>query len=127
MLLTWVTLGLVVATVALVIVTRQGTEQARAAARDELNLLRQQFGAEHRPLLVDVLTTADVPPDVGASEDVHRMVGPNETVVYSEPTIETMFDGLPVESFDPRTVFVRLSGDMIYISAPLRNVGRGSP
>jgi hypothetical protein len=116
MLLTWVTLALVVATVALVIVTRQGSAQARAAARDELDLLQRQFGAGHRPLLVDVLTTAQIPSDMGATRH-HAPALP--------PTIETSFPGFEPERFDPRAVFVKFQGGMIYISAPLRNVGRG--
>ncbi len=125
-LLTWVTIALVVATVALVIVTRQGTEQERAAARDEMSLLRQQFGAEHRPLLVDVLTNAPLPVDIDALYDVDEATGPNSTKRHSGPVIEADFPGRAGrEYFDPRRPFVRIDEETIYVSVGLRNVGRG--
>src|ERR1700733_1613364 len=125
LILAGITLALVIATIALVAITRRGLDQERDHARDELDLLRQQFGAEHRPLLVDVLTTTAVPPDMGAREGVQRATGPNATVIHSDPTIETAFPGFPVQDFDPRTVFVSFTAGKVYISTPLRNVGRG--
>lgn len=125
LILAGITLALAAATVALVLVTRHGTEQARLDARAELDLLQQQFGAGHRPLLVDVLTTSQVPTDVGAKEGVQTTAGPNVTVDHPGPTIATSFPGFQPERFDPRTVFVKFQAAMIYISVPLRNVGRG--
>lgn len=118
-----ITLALVIATVALVVVTRRGLDQERAHARAELDLLRRQFGAGHRPLLVDVLTNGPVSDDMGVHEDLERMA--NEGVLAVWPRIETAFPGRPIEDFDPRTVFVSFESGKIYISAPLRNVGRG--
>ena len=120
LILAGITLALVVATIALVVVSRRGLDQERDHARAELDALRRQFGAEHRPLLVDVLTSAPVPVDMGAQVDA-----PPEYVAASSPWIETRFPGFEPEHFDPRTVFVKFTGGMIYISVPLRNVGRG--
>jgi hypothetical protein len=125
MLLTGFTLVLAIATVGLVLVTRHGISQARADARAELKILERQVGAGYRPLLVDVPSTAPVSPDMGALYDVTRAEGPNLRVNDPGPVIETKFPGHESKFFDPRTVFVSFEGAMIYISVPLRNVGRG--
>jgi hypothetical protein len=118
-----VTLALVVATVLLVLVTRDGTTKARADAKAELELLRRQFGAGHRPLLVDVLTTAPVPPDMGAVEGVEVSVG-SQIVRHAGPTIVTQVPGIDPKHFDPRTTFAEFSGPKVHLSVPLRNVGQ---
>jgi hypothetical protein len=123
--MTWVTLALVIATVALVIVTRQGTERAWADARAEVDLLQRQFGAGHRPLLVDVLTTASPPDDMGALYGITTQPTPNNYVDHPGPVIETEFPGHEPTFFDPRIIFVQFQSALIYISVPLRNVGRG--
>jgi hypothetical protein len=120
-----ITLALAIATVALVVVTRQGTAQARSAAKAELNVLERQVGTGYRPLLVDVIRTAPVPPDVGALYDVSRSDGPNRIADYPGPVIETKFPGHEPALFDPRMAFVSFEAGKIYLSVPLRNVGRG--
>jgi hypothetical protein len=70
-----ITVMLAAATVALVLVTRAGTAQARADARAEMGLLERQVGATYRPLLVDVITTASVPDDMGALYNVNWSQG----------------------------------------------------
>jgi hypothetical protein len=120
-----ITLVLAIATVALVLVTRAGTTEARVDAQAELRVLERQVGAGYRPMLVDVLTTAPVPDDMGAQYEVERNTEPNQAVRHAGPVVETRLPGLEPRLFDPRTVFVAFEGGMIYISAPLRNVGRG--
>jgi hypothetical protein len=99
LILAGITLALAIATVALVIVTRRGTAQARADARAERTVLERQLRSGYRPLLVDVV-------DPG-------------------PAIETTFPDHGPAVFDPRTVYVALEAGKIYLSVPLRNVGRG--
>ncbi len=96
-----ITLALVIAAVALVAVTRARIAQALADARNELDLLRHQLGAGHRPLLVDV------------------------PVSTQGPSSETRFPRLEPRLLDPRTVFVAQDAGKIYVSVPLRNVGSG--
>jgi hypothetical protein len=107
-------LALTIATVALVLVTRAATDRARADARAALELLRRQLAAGQRPLLVDVPPDVPVPADgpVEASHASRR----------SELQLPGMTDAALV---DPREVFVASDGDRVYISVPLRNVGRG--
>ena len=120
-----ITLVLATATIALVLVTRAGTAQARADARAELRLLERQISASYRPLLVDVIATAAVPDDMAAVYNVERSQGPNATVVEPGPVIKTKLPGMEPRMFDPRTAFVLFQAGKIYLSAPLRNVGRG--
>jgi hypothetical protein len=96
-------LVLALAAVALVLGTRAAATHAREAAAAERDLLRRQLAAGYRPLLVDVLTTAPVPDDMDLRLDVAQQ---------------------PIE-FDPRTVFVEVDAAKVFISVPLRNVGRG--
>jgi hypothetical protein len=112
-----ITLGLVIATIALVLVTRSATAQARADARVELDLLQRQFGAEHRPLLVDVLTAAPVPPDMPMFA-VTDPTTPPKTAIQLPGMVAPL-------RFDPRRVFGHIEGGRVFVSVPLRNVGRG--
>lgn len=120
-----ITLLLAAGTMALVLVTRAATAQARADARAELKVLERQVGSGYRPLLVDVLTTAPAPDDMGALCDADIGQGPSATVHYSGPVVWTKLPGTERRPFDPRTVFVLFEGGRIFLSVPLRNVGRG--
>jgi hypothetical protein len=120
-----ITLALVFATIWLVLSTRAGTLQARADAKAELKVLERQVGASYRPLLVDVLTSAPVPDDMGALYDVSWSQGPNATAHEPGPVIESKLPGMVARFFDPRTAFVLFQGGKIFLSVPLRNVGPG--
>jgi hypothetical protein len=120
-----IVLVLAAATIALVLVTRAATAQARADSRAVLAAFRRQVGVGYRPLLIDVLTTAPVPDDMGAQYDVPRSAGPDETARYPGPVVQTRLPGIEPRLFDPRSVFVLFEAEQIYISVPLRNVGRG--
>jgi hypothetical protein len=120
-----ITLCLALATVALVLVTRAGIAQGREAAKAELDDLRRQVAAGYQPLLVDVLTAAPVPEDMGARLDVEQQPSPNVTVHHPGPVVETKLPGMQPEYFDPRTVFVKVDAAKVFLSVPLRNVGRG--
>jgi hypothetical protein len=120
-----IALGLAFATVVLVLVTRAGTAQARADAKAELKVLERQVGSGYRPLLVDVIRTAPVSPDMGALYNVTRGQGPHATINEPGPVIDTEFPGHEPILFDPRTAFVWFEAGKIYVSVPLRNVGRG--
>ena len=98
-----IALVLALATLAFVLVTRAATTDARKDAAAERDLLRRQLAAGYRPLLVDVLSTAPLPDDVDPRFDV-----------APQP-----------QGFDPRTVFVKVDAGKLFISIPLRNVGRG--
>jgi hypothetical protein len=116
-----ITLALAVATVGLVISTRAGTRQVR----EELDLLRRQFGAGHRPLLVDVLLTAPVPAGMGAEERSERQGTAGPASGSPGPTIETKLPGIRPQRIDPRQAFVAFQGQKVYVSVPLRNGGQG--
>jgi hypothetical protein len=124
LILAGITLALAIGTVALVVVTRQGTTQAREHAKAELKVLERQVGAGYRPLLVDVLTAAPATPDMGAEMNVQAR-SRGQDVVYSGPTVETKLPGIEPARFDPRMAFVLFQAGKIYLSVPLRNVGRG--
>jgi hypothetical protein len=119
-----IALALVLATAALVVVTRAGTRQAQDDARAQLELLRRQLWAGHRPLLVDVLVSAPVPSDMGAPE-VEQGTAPDTPVIAAGPAVEIALPGIQPRRVDPRTVFVSIEAGKIYLSVPLRNVGRG--
>ena len=123
--LSGITLSLVFATIWLVLSTRAGTDRARADAKAELKVLERQIGAGYRPLLVDVLPSAPVPDDMGALYDVTWSQGANATAHEPGPVIETKLPGMVARFFDPRTAFVLFQGGKIFLSVPLRNVGRG--
>jgi hypothetical protein len=114
LILAGITLALAVATVALVWVTRAGTAQARADAKAELQLLRRQLGAGHRPLLVDVLIDGPILPDMGASESPEGKRVVRIEIPQSEP-----------QYVDPRAVYVGVQFWGVFVSVPIRNVGRG--
>lgn len=120
-----ITLALVSATIWLVLSTRAGTRQARADAKAELKLLERQVAAGYRPLLVDVLTSAPVPDDMGARYNVSWSQGPNVTAHEPGPVIETKLPGMAARFVDPRGALVLFGDDKIFLSVPLRNVGRG--
>lgn len=120
-----IALGLAFATVVLVLVTRAGTAQARADAKAEAKVLERQVGSGYRPLLVDVIRTAPVSPDMGALYNVTRGQGPNATINEPGPVIDTAFPGHEPILFDPRTALVWFEAGKVYVSVPLRNVGRG--
>jgi hypothetical protein len=96
-------LVLALATVGLVLATRAATVDARRAARAELDAVQRQLAAGYRPVLVDVLRTAPAPDDMDSQLDVAQQY----------------------QDFDPRTVFVKVDAAAVFISVPLRNVGRG--
>jgi hypothetical protein len=120
-----ITLALVFATVWLVLSTRRGTDEARAATKAELEVLEHQVASSYRPLLVDVLPSAPVPDDMGALYDHTWSQGPNATAHEPGPVIETTLPGMVPRFFDPRTAFVLFQAGKIFLSVPLRNVGRG--
>jgi hypothetical protein len=120
-----ITLALVAATISLVLSTRAGTARAQEAAQAELKLLERQVGSTYRPRLVDVLSRGPVLDYMGAEFDVETGQGPNATIRHPGPTIEARFgNAMEPERFDPRTVFGKLDGGRVFLSAPLRNVGR---
>ena len=123
--LSGITLALVIATIALVRTTQDGTRQARGAAADELKMLARQVGSTYRPLLVDVLPEAPALPDMGALYDVTEQPNPNAYIKHPGPVVQTRLPGLAPTYFDPRTTFVSFQGAQIFISVALRNVGNG--
>jgi hypothetical protein len=108
-----------------VLSTRAGTVQARADAKAELKMLERQVGSAYRPLLVDVLTTTRAPDDMGAEYDVEWRQGPNASVHEAGPVVWTKLPAMERRMFDPRTAFVLFQAGKIFLSVPLRNVGRG--
>ncbi len=116
-----ITLALVIVALGVVIANRSGTRQAR----EELDLLRRQLRAGHRPLLVDVLLTAPVPSDIGAEDEFEQEGGANRTSRHPGPTIETKLPGIRPQRIDPRRAFVEFEGEKVFVSVPLRNVGGG--
>src|SRR5581483_1905540 len=96
-----ITLALVFATVWLVLSTRAGTAQARADARAELKVLERQVGSGYRPLLVDVLTSARAPDDMGAEYDVEWPQGPNASVHEPGPVVWPKLPAMERRMFDP--------------------------
>jgi len=120
-----ITLALVFATIWLVISTRAGTSQARADAKAELEVLERQVRSGYRPLLVDVLITARTPDDMGAEYNIEWSQGANASVREPGPVVWTKLPGMERRVFDPRTAFVLFQGGKIFLSIPLRNVGRG--
>jgi hypothetical protein len=109
------TVGLVVATANLVTSTRKAAAQAREASQRELKLLERQLESTYRPLLVDVLTEAPPLEDAGASSYTSGGV----------PLIQIVLPGMGMRMADPRFVFVLIEKGHVFISVPLRNVGRG--
>ncbi len=122
LILAGITLGLAVATVALVKATRRGTGQARKDAAQQVAMMQRQIDAEHRPLLIEVLPSGPILPDMGARPNPniagHRQGEAPKTILLKYGQRE----GIEI---DPRAVFVGLDGGSAYVSVPLRNVGRG--
>jgi hypothetical protein len=98
-----VTLTLVLATGFLVRATRKAAGEAR---EDSQALLR----ASDRPLLIEVLRGSPVTADMDADAD---------------GSISLLFPGRERERIDSRAVYVRFAEGLVYVSLPLRNVGRG--
>lgn len=122
LILAGITLALVAATVTLVCATRAGTNQARRDAQREIDVMQRQLEAEYRPLLIEVLPTGPILPDMGARPS------PNVAAHRQDEqplTIEIKFGQTAGVEFDPRLVYMRLEGGAVYLSVPLRNVGRG--
>lgn len=106
-----------VATANEIAATREAAEQQVAAAR-------QQLDAEHLPFLIEVLPTGPVFPDMGARDN--PVIAPGSSRRDIPQTIPLAFDhAREVEEVDPRHVVVRIDGGMVFVSLPLRNVGRG--
>lgn len=122
-----VTLLLVLVTALLVWATRRSAHDAREDARSalaaaqattarELEAARHQLEHSYRPLLIEVLPTGPVLPDMGASANGGAT---------GNPRIALTLPGRATEEIDPREVLVRLEQGTAYVSVPLRNVGRG--
>lgn len=120
-----ITLTLVVLMVWLVFWIRAATSRAQANAKAQLRVIERAVAAGYRPLLVDVLRTAPVPDDMEAVYDVASAQGPRAKVHETGPVIESRLPGMGARFFDPRAVFVLFEGGRIFLSVPLRNVGRG--
>lgn len=118
------TVGLVIATGKLVTSTRESAKQAREDARSERQLLERQLQATYRPLLVDVLERGDITPDMGASEST-MIDERGMTIFLGPPRLDVELPGMGVRSIDPRDVFVLFENGKVFVSVPLRNVGRG--
>jgi hypothetical protein len=85
--------------------TREATQTARAMAQ-------RQLEASYRPLLIDVVPTGPI-----SASDPPTFGTPNR--------IRVAFPGGHSDGFDPRQVYVSLSGGRMNIAVPLRNVGNG--
>jgi hypothetical protein len=91
---------------------REATETAQAMAQRQIEVSQRQLEASYRPLLIDVVPTGPVSPnDPLASGLGHR--------------IKVEFPGGHSDNFDPREIYVGLSGGRMNIAVPLRNVGNG--
>lgn len=122
LILAGITLALAIATATLVYVTREGTRQVRADAQREIDIMQRQLEAEHRPLLIEVLPSGPILPDMGARPNPN--IAPHRQ--GEQPfSIEIKFGQREGVEIDPRLVSVRLEGGAAYVSVPLRNVGRG--
>ncbi len=131
----WLAVGtfvLALSTVALVLVTRKATFDAREdakaqitatreAAEREVAAARAQLLANEKPLLIEVFPSGPIYADMGARPDPDINAAPGREVPQ---VILLSFRGGPRNAVDPRNVFVEL-GVPTYVSVPLRNVGRG--
>jgi hypothetical protein len=85
--------------------TREATAAAQAA-------VQRQIEASYRPLLIDI------PP--------YGPIDPNDPLIPTDsPRIRLDFPGGHTDDADPRQVYVALSGSVVNIAVPLRNVGQG--
>jgi hypothetical protein len=99
-------------------------QAAQDAAERQVAAARKQLDAEHRPFLIEVLRDGPVFPDMGARENPDIARGSASRQIPR--TITVVFDNArPPEEIDPRHLLVRLERGMIFVSVPLRNVGRG--
>ena len=103
--------------------TQRAAELAQRASHDELQATREatqtaqamgqrQIEASYRPLLIDVVPSGPV------SEN-------DRVLIASEGRIKVEFPGGHGDVFDPRQIYVALSGGRMNIAIPLRNVGNG--
>lgn len=103
--------------------TQHAAEVAQRASHDELQATREatqtaqataqrQLAASYRPLLIDVVPSGPV------SEN-------DRVLIASQGRINVEFPGGHTDGFDPRQIYVGLSGGRINIAVPLRNVGSG--
>jgi hypothetical protein len=103
--------------------TQHAAEVAQRASHDELQATREatqtaqataqrQLEASYRPLLIDVVPSGPV------SEN-------DRVLIASQGRINVKFPGGHSDGFDPRQIYVGLSGGRINIAVPLRNVGSG--
>ena len=124
------TAGLALLTLALVIAAfiaaryaRRDIEVQLQASHDDLRVTREatqttqtmaqrQLEASYRPLLIDVVSTGPF-----SSIDPRLLGSPDK--------INVEFPGGHSGAFDPRQVYVDLSGGRMNIAVPLRNVGSG--
>ncbi|MHB1468654.1 MAG: hypothetical protein ACYCU0_01255 [Solirubrobacteraceae bacterium] len=102
-------------------VTRQ-IDAMRTATGEQLTAARDELDASHRPLLIEVFPDGPIYADMGARDNPNISRAPGRDV---EKTIPVRFDGTNPREADPRLVFVEFERSTFFISAPLRNVGRG--
>ena len=76
-------------------------------------MAQRQLEASYRPLLIDVVPTGPV----SSNDPV--------LAVATQPLIHVEFPGGHSDRFDPRQIYVALSGGRMNIAVPLRNVGNG--
>lgn len=111
------------ATVALAVITHRGIASERADAKRQIEVARDELDAAHRPLLIEVSPTGAIHPDMGARNSPGEGSGDPSFVLPQK--IELKLDGRESEEVDPRQVIVRIERGIVFVSVPLRNVGRG--
>lgn len=110
-LVAWGTVGLGVVTLALVVATIRLVGHTRASSE----IARAGVEAEVQPILVDVPPSAEAPRDMALDE--HGQLKPF--------FLSFEHGGQPLDAIDPRAVSVTKNNADVFISVPLRNVGRG--
>lgn len=144
---------LAIATVALAVLTYRGMKSSRRdadrqiekmseqitaterAAEDEVQAANQaadrqvraaqiQLAAEHRPFLIEVLPDGPIFEDMGSHGNPNIAAGTGQRPI-SQTTTVSFENARPSEEVDPRALVVRIERAMIFVSVPLRNVGRG--
>jgi len=91
---------------------REATETSQAMAQRQIEVSQRQLEASYRPLLIDVVPTGPI----SASDPIEVGIGKR---------IKVEFPGGHGDQFDPRQIYVALSGGRMNIAVPLRNVGNG--
>ncbi len=86
--------------------TREATEAAQTMAQ-------RQIETSYRPLLIDVAPDGPVDP----SDDLLPS--------YSTKRIRVEFSDGHTAEVNPRRIYVYLTGALVYVAVPLRNVGQG--